>query len=400
MSFRTARRRLSFLLIFAMAWNLQAEGAGMSLETLKPAVRLIEEEVESGVLGAAALLVAQNGTVVLEEGFGHLSRKAGAKPCRNDSIFLMGSISKPVTATAVMRLVAQGRLKLEDPAQKYLPEFSGDGREKITLRHLLSHTSGLPDMLPDNIALRQRQAPLKDFVAGALRTPLLFPPGTRVSYQSMGTLLASEIVERVSGKPQDLFLREEVFGPLKMRRSSMGIGKRQIESTVLCDLPTQGSMPMKDSDAAWHWNSPYWRKLGAPWGGMHSSVRDIYFLLQAMLDDGQPILPPDLARQMRTNQNVGLDHPWGLGWAVGENTFYGGQSWDVLEKRRVFDKVFDKGTGGAVFGHSGATGMLCWADPERKLVFVLFTDRPLGNHPGHLVRRVAKAVSAAANHQR
>ena len=175
-----------------------AEEEGVKPGPYAAATRLIQEQVESGLVGAAALLVARNGKIEVEQGFGSLSRKAGAKPCKSDSIFLVASISKPVTAMAVMRLVDQKRISLDDPAQKYLPEFTGEGRERITVRNLLSHTSGLPDMLPNNIELRKAHAPLKSFVSGALRTPLLFPPGSRVSYQSMGILLASEIVERVS----------------------------------------------------------------------------------------------------------------------------------------------------------------------------------------------------------
>jgi CubicO group peptidase (beta-lactamase class C family) len=365
-----------FLCLILATQLAAAEEEGMKAEPFKAATRLIEEQVESGLVGAAALLVAHNGRIVVEQGFGSLSRKAVAKPCRSDSVFLVASISKPVTAMAVMRLVDQGRIALDDPTQKYLPEFTGDGRERITVRNLLSHTSGLPDMLSDNIELRKRQAPLKDFVSGALRTPLLFPPGTRVSYQSMGILLASEIVERVSGMPLDRFLQREVFGPLKMRHSTMGIGKRKIEDTVQCDLPVQGDLRMLDADASWNWNSPYWRNLGVPWGGMHTTVGDINRLLQAMLEKGRPILQPTLGESMITNQNAQLDKPWGLGWEVGENALYDGAS-------------------AKVFGHSGATGTLCWADPDRKLAFVLFTNRPLGNDPGHFLRQVAKAVSDA-----
>src|SRR5262245_10743732 len=353
-----------------------AEEAGMKSEPFKAATRLIEEQVESGLVGAAALLVSHNGKIAVEQGFGALSRKAGSKPCRSDSIFLVASISKPVTAMAVMRLVDQGKIALDDPAQKYLPEFKGDGRERITIRNLLSHTSGLPDMLPNNIELRKRQAPLKEFVAGALRTPLLFPPGTRVSYQSMGILLASEIAERVSGMPLDRYLQREVFGPLRMRHSSMGIGKRKIEDTVQADLPARGDMRMQDTDASWNWNSPYWRNLGVPWGGMHTTVGDINRLLQAMLDKGRPILQPALGEAMITNQNSKLDRPWGLGWEVGENALFDGAS-------------------AKVFGHSGATGTLCWADPDRKMTFVLFTNRPLDNDPSQFLRQVSKAVSDA-----
>ena len=94
--------------------------------------------------------------------------------------------------------------------------------------------------------------------------------------------------------PLDRFLQREVFGPLKMRHSSMGIGKRKIEETVQSDLPAQGDLRMQDSDASWNWNSPYWRNLGVPWGGMHTTVGDINRLLQAMLDSGRPILQPAL----------------------------------------------------------------------------------------------------------
>jgi CubicO group peptidase (beta-lactamase class C family) len=204
---------------------------------------------------------------------------------------------------------------------------------------------------------------LKDFVSGALRTPLLFPPGTRVSYQSMGILLAAEIVERVSGMPLDGYLQREVFGPLEMGHSSMGIGNRDIEDTVQCDLPARGELRMQDADASWHWNSRYWRSLGVPWGGMHSTVGDINRLLQAMLGNGRPILQPALGQSMVANQNPRLDTPWGLGWAIGEH------------------KLFD-GASPRVFGHRGTTGTLCWADPDRNLTFVLFTNRPLDDDPG------------------
>ena len=365
---------LSLLLAAQIA---SAEEEGVKPGPFAAATRLIQEQVESGLVGAAALLVARNGKIEVEQGFGSLSRKDGAKPCRTDSVFLVASISKPVTAMAVMKLVDQGRIALDDPAQKYLPELKGDGRERITVRNLLSHTSGLPDMLPDNVELRKRHAPLMEFVSGALRTPLFFPPGTRVSYQSMGILLASEIVQRVSGMPLDRFLQREVFGPLKMRHSSMGIGKRKIEDTVQCDLPARGELRMQDSDTSWSWNSTYWRNLGVPWGGMHTTVGDIHRLLQAMLEKGRPILQPAIGESMTTNQNAQLDKPWGLGWAVGENALFDGAS-------------------AKVFGHSGATGTLCWADPDRKLTFVLFTNRPLDNDPGQFLRQVAKAVSEAA----
>ncbi len=354
-----------------------AEKAGFAPEKLGLACRMLEQEVASGRVGAAALLVARDGLVAAERSYGRLRRDPSAPECRPDSVFLVASISKPVTAMGVMKLVERGKIRLDDPAMKYLPEFRGGPREKITVRHLLCHASGLPDMLPENIALRKRQAPLKEFVSGALHTPLLFSPGTKVSYQSMGILLAAEILERVSGQKLDAFLQKEIFAPLGMRHSSMGLGRSRLEDTVQVDLPQAGDVPQTEADRAWSWNSPYWRNLATPWGGMHTTVGDIALVLEAMLEGGRPVLKPETAGAMITDQNPGLNLPWGLGWKVGRGAFY-------------------EGSAPELFGHGGATGTLCWADPGRKIVFVLFTNRPGVNDRTDFLRRMAGAVSAAA----
>ena len=109
----------------------------------------------------------------------------------------------------------------------------------------------------------ERHAPLAEFVAAACKTPLLFRPGTKVSYQSMGILLASEIAQRITSLPFREFLRREVFLPLGMRETSLGLGGRRIEDTAQCQV--------ENSNDDWNWNTPYWRDLGAPWGGVHAS---------------------------------------------------------------------------------------------------------------------------------
>jgi len=354
-----------------------AEKAGFTPEKLGSACRLLDQEVADGKLGAAALLVARNGIVAVERSYGRLRRDPAAPECRPDTVFLVASISKPITVMGFMKLVERGRVRLEDPVTKYLPEFKGDAREKITVRQLLCHASGLPDMLPDNVELRKRQAPLKDFVAGTLRTPLLFPPGTKVSYQSMGILLAAEILERTTGQKLDTFLQKEIFAPLGMSHSSMGLGKNRIEDTVQVDLPLVGDVPQTEADRAWHWNSPYWRTLGTPWGGMHTTVGDVARALEAMLDGGKPVLKQETAQAMVSDQNKGLNTPWGLGWKVGAGAFY-------------------EGSPAALFGHGGATGTLCWADPGRQIVFVLFTNRPEVNDKTDFRKRVSAAVAQAA----
>ena len=121
-------------------------------------------------------------------------------------------------------------------------------------------------MLPENDALRKRHAPLKDFVAATCATPLLFSPGTSVKYQSMGVLLAAEIVERISKRPLPDFLRDEIYRPLGMKDTSLGLGGRDLTGTMQCQVEQQND---------WDWNSAYWRNLGSPWGGAHSTAADV-----------------------------------------------------------------------------------------------------------------------------
>src|SRR6185436_3271425 len=111
------------------------------------------------------------------------------KAASGDAMFLLGSISKPINVTAVMTLFDQGKFKLEDRVKKYLPAFTGEKRDDVTIQHLLTHVSGLPDQLANNNELRKRHAPLTEFAEQTVRTRLDFAPGTKYQYASMGILL-------------------------------------------------------------------------------------------------------------------------------------------------------------------------------------------------------------------
>ncbi|MFN7924982.1 MAG: serine hydrolase domain-containing protein [Bryobacteraceae bacterium] len=290
-----------------------------------------------------------------------------AGKARPDTVFLLASITKPMTAIAVMKLVDAGQVKLADKVQKFIPEFKGGDRDLITVKHLLTHTSGLPDMLPENEELRKKHAPLSEFVAGTCRVPLLFKPGTQVKYQSMGILLAAEIVERVSKTPLRAFLKKNLFDPLGMKQTSLGLGGRRIPDTAI------GQVTGNDD---WNWNSPYWRDFGAPWGGAHSTTADLLVLLGYFLEPDARVLKPETARLMVTDQNAGLNEPWGLGFMVNGNKFA---------------KKCSRNT----FGHWGSTGTVAWADPVTKASFVLLTTKPAQDSRGTVLGPVSDAVAEA-----
>ena len=188
---------------------------------------------------------------------------------------------------ALAMLVDEGKVGWETRVVSMLPGFQLADRvatEQTTVRDLLSHTSGMPDMLPENTSLRRTHAPLSAFVEGALKTPLLYTPREGFQYQSMGTLLAGEIVERVSGMRLRDFEQKEIFTPLEMKNSALGMKQGwRIEDTVHV---YEGVRENKEDNLRFGANSPYWRDMGHPWGGMHSTTTDLAILLQTFLNGG------------------------------------------------------------------------------------------------------------------
>lgn len=324
----------------------------------------------SGQVAAAALYVEQGGDV-FAQGFG-AAKDEGA-------IFLLASISKPMVVAAIMTLYEKGMFDLEDPVNRYLPELAGDGRDRITMRHLFTHQSGLPDQLPENERLRAEHAELDVFVERAMRTPLVFQPGSTYGYSSMGILLASEVARRISGKSISVLVDECVFRPLGMTNSALGLGRLTPESLMRCQVEHAAPEAGAGDTAAksWDWNSDYWRKLGAPWGGVHGSAVDVARFLGAFLRPQGELLQPELARNMVKNHNPPGVRPRGLGFDLG------GELCGPRSSR-------------SVFGHEGSTGTRCWADPETNSMCVVLTTLPAhaaDPHPRDVAaRHAANAV--------
>ncbi|MBA3888570.1 MAG: beta-lactamase family protein [Acidobacteria bacterium] len=352
---------------------------GMSQSRLDRVVDCLQAETGSGHVTSASICVARHGRIVLHRGFGRLSEHPDAPPTEPDTIYILASISKPIAVCGVMLLVERGDVVLSHRVQRYLPEFDGEHKEKARVWHLLSHCSGLPDQLPENRELRRSHAPLSQFVTGALKTPLVYEPGTGFGYQSMGTLLAGEIVERVTGQRLRNFLRDEIFEPLGMRRTTLGLGELSVEQTAIYQTG-----PETEDLRSWGPNTRYWRDIGHPWGGMHSTTGDLAILLQAFLDGGAygstRLFSPTTVAAMTRDHNGEIGAPWGLGWA--------------LRDSRVWNYFGDLGTV-RTFGHVGATGTVAWADPERHLLCALLTTRSAGDRDGFLLHRISSMVQAA-----
>jgi CubicO group peptidase (beta-lactamase class C family) len=362
------------------------ESVGLCPRRTEAVYRLIEDGVATGEIPGAALCVARNGVIAAHRGFGCRGVGDDVLPMQRDTIFLIASITKPVVCAAVMRLVERGLVLLDDPVTRFVPEFGAAGKEGVRVRHLLTHTSGLPDQLPDTNVLRAAHAPLSEFVRRVCETPLDFPPGANVRYQSMGILLLGEIVERVTGTPLRAFLHETFFRPLGMTGSSLGI--RPGTESQLAEL----RLPQEQVGTDWGWNSDYWRGLGVPWGGMFATVRDVVVFGQMFLQGGRyagtQILGAATVAAMTANQLERIPlipetarraQAWGLGWRL--------PSW---QNEHPFGDLL----GPRAFGHTGATGTVAWFDPDLALACALFTNEPL-DHCHRFLNRCSNAVAAA-----
>ncbi len=333
------------------------------------AAQILTRATESGQVTAATLLVRQSSRT-FSQVFGEASSI--------DANFLLASLSKPISCCAFMTLFDQKEFQLDDPVAKFLPEFKGEGRERITIQHLLTHTSGLPDQLPENAELRARHAPLSEFVQRAIRTPLRFPPGTRYGYASMGILLVSEIAQRITNQTFATFVHETVYTPLKMAHSAMGIGSLDPLKLQQCQVaqaaPESGAG--NPESRTWNWNSHYWRRLGAPWGGAHGSAADVARFLEAFVHPTNRVLREPTSRLMTQNHNPSGLRPRGLGFDISPNI--GPQSSTTA------------------FGHTGSTGTLCWADRKSDTICVVLTTLPARAAKPHPRNQVSQAIERAS----
>jgi CubicO group peptidase (beta-lactamase class C family) len=355
----------------ATAWVAPVMAAMQQHDKLDVAANALTHAVAEKQVDAAVLYVRHRSSV--------FARSFGTARSVDD-LFLLGSISKPITVAALMTQYDQGKFRLDDPVRKFLPEFAGAARERITVRHLLTHVSGLPDQLPENNSLRKRNAPLAEFVAAAVRTPLLFAPGSRYEYSSMAILLAAEVARRISGAELPAFVEQSIFRPLDMKHSALGLGRFPLEATMRCQAENAAPESGAGDPTAreWDWNSPYWRKLGAPWGGVHASAPDLARFFAEFLHREGKALRPETARLMIRNHNPDGLPPRGLGFAIGA-------------------RAGSPGCSEATFGHGGSTGTLAWADLRSETICVVLTTLPGRNgrqHPRNLVSdRVAEAVA-------
>lgn len=330
--------------------------------------RAIHTQVEAGeVAGAVACVV--DGKRVLQAVTDGFADREAARPMRTDTLFWIASMTKPVTACAVMMLLDEGKLELDAPVSAYLPEFSGlktaDGRPAVpTLRQMLTHTSGMAEPTePEQLAART----LADLMPHIAAKTALFSPGSRWQYSQSGMNALGRVVEVRSGMPFDRFLSERLFKPLDMRDTTFYPDADQLARLAVSyrrtgDRLERAALPPVYDCARGDARFP------APNGGLYSTAPDYARFCQMLINRGslrgRRILSAASVAAMSTVQSGELKTgftpgcAWGLGCCM------------VREPQGV-TAMLAPGS----FGHGGAYGTQAWIDPVKGVAYVLMVQR-------------------------
>jgi CubicO group peptidase (beta-lactamase class C family) len=355
--------------------EVSPELAGFSATRLARVDAAIAAAIRDGATPGAAIAIARNGRIVRLRGYGHIDWAHGAASVTDSTLYDVASLTKAVgTATAALLLIREGRLDPDRPISAYLRDWPANGLHgRITARHLLDHTSGLPAGLNLWTGVGTRE----DRVARIARARIATTPGTARVYSDVGMILMAAIAEQLSSQRLDWFLEQRVFTPLAMHdtrfnptfadRSAFDLSRiapTELDTTVRRRL-VHGEV--HDLNAA---------ALGGVAGhaGMFSSVRDLATFAQVILDAAggrHDMLTNDgtlatlLSRRGPQGRPLGWDVPTGTNSAAGA----------------YFSRTS--------FGHTGFTGTSIWIDPERDLYVVLLTNRlnPSARNQKHLPLR-------------
>jgi CubicO group peptidase (beta-lactamase class C family) len=366
---------LALLLPAASAPAAEAGGKGLADIPAR-----MQRFVDGGQIAGAVTVVGRHDRVLSCEAVGLRDIEA-RQPMTKDTLFRIASMTKPITATGIMVLADEGKLALDDPVEKHLPEFRGlmlasrqgdsivlkPPARKITIRDLLTHTSGLPSGLPPFLAdlYLKRDRTLAEATRLYAEKRLEFEPGSRWAYCNLGIDTLGRIIEVASGRPYEKFLQERVFKPLGMTDTTFypDDGQRR-RMAVLYDskqgkLVAAGFPILGPSVKA---------RFPIPAGGLYATGGDLARFYQMMLCRGEyrgaRILTEKSVRQMTSLQTgelpggFTLGMGFGLGWGVVRHP------WGVTE-----------GLSPGAFGHTGAFGTHAWIDPKQDLFVVLLIQR-------------------------
>ena len=377
-------RLLVFLLAVACAPQATSAQSSTSFDAVAPAMQAF---VGKGEVAGVVTLLATKDTVIHLGAVGHSDVGAG-RTMKADDIFWIASMSKPVTAVAVALLVDDGKLSFDDPVAKHLPEFR-EHAAGITLRDLLTHTSGLGELNK-----RVPHLTLAETSRQIAAMPLRFEPRTRWGYSTAGLDVLGRVVEVGSGMTFDEFLQTRLFDPLGMRDTSFWVRAGAMDRWVRSYQWVAAESKLRETTISYLYGTEVDDRERPPLGGagLFSTATDVARFYQMMLNkgelNGRRILKANTAAEMIRKQTGDLaarpGMPWGLGFSVVENPA-------AMEANAVLSP--------GSFGHGGAYSTQSWADPVKGLIWIVMFQRTGKGNPDNSDVRIAFQQAVPARYR-
>lgn len=345
---------LCFLAFGSSAIAQRAAELSPALQLDRKIAPLIEKALNDGEMSGCVINIVHRDTIVYEKAFGYRQLEPTQIPMSVDAVFDLASLTKPIaTATCIMHLVEIGKLSLDDTVASHIPEFATNGKEKVTIRQLLLHTSGL---IPDN-SMKDYIGSQADMLDKIWQLPLSYPTESDFRYSDVGFIVLGELIQRKSGLSVHEYSQQNVFQPLKMtetmyvpvaafRQRAVATEKRN-EQWIVGDV-----------------HDPRAHALGGIAGhaGLFSTARDLSRYAQMMLSggtlDGVRILGAETIERMTDSYDVPRGTR-GLGW----------------DKRSGYSSNRGESMSSSAFGHGGFTGTAIWIDPELDLSVIFLSSR-------------------------
>lgn len=336
--------------------------AGLLADSLINIDMIMQHAIDDSVFPGGVVGVMRNGALVWQEAYGYHDYSK-TKAVRPNDVFDMASITKiKATTAAIMKLVNDGLLSLDDPVHEFIPEFDTEEKRKITIRHFLLHTSGLPAYRIYVDKLRTRD----ELIEAVRNEPLINPPGEEYIYSDLGFILLAEIIEEVTGKRIDQYLQDEFYEPMDMRSTTFNPLEKgadftqRIPPTEIDTVYNRGLVHKKVHD-----ERAYFMDGISGHAGLFSNVQDMSKFFFMLLNDGVyggvRYLSPEIINQFTTKQSP------------------------INQRGLGFDrKSEDFSTAGTLtsnnsYGHTGFTGTSFWVDPEENLAIIILTNRTFPN---------------------
>ncbi len=331
--------------------------------------QLMLKAISDSVFPGSALAVGTNNKILFSKGFGNFTYDKKSSGVTTKSIFDLASVSKVVgTTSAAMILVEQNKMSLDDKVIKYLPEFNNNGKDKVTVRNLLLHNSGLASFKKYYDVYSTADEVINDI----MNLPLDNPTGEKYVYSDLGIITLQKVIEKTSGKSLDVFLEENLFSKLEMNQTMYNPSNEIKNKCVPTELDDFWRMRLLQGEV--HDERAYMLNGVAGHAGLFSTVEDLSKFAMMMLNYGEfenkRIISYEIIDEWTTKQSEQSDRA--LGWDT-----------KSVEGYSSAGKYFSNDS----FGHTGYTGTSIWIDKENKLFVILLSNRV---HPTRANKKISK----------